>query len=222
MMNSAIKFSSVSFVGVGDFSPPQFSPDWLQSEGLIRKEDVDVKKTLIAYEFSEFVIPGIVFRVDKNSLRIEAYDERYFEFVKDLVIGIFSILDRTPVRCFGINYEYHFQTETEKGLDKLRDMFVAPRKIWEQNLKSPIELRDATILIKNKFSSKKEDYIGITLSGSNELSSGVRVFVNNYFEIKQKTALDRTSYLVELIKNNWSEIQKESKYILDKIMEQST
>ncbi len=221
-MSSAIKFSSVSFVGLGSFSPSQFTPAWLQSEGLIRKEDVDAKEIrIIAHEISEFSIPGIIFRVLQNSLTLTANDQRYFESLKDLVFGIFSILDRTPIRYFGINYEYHFQVESEKNLDKLRDV-IAPKEFWEQSLKSSMLLRDITIQTENKFSPEEKNYIRITVNRSDQIKYGVRVSVNNHFEIKQKTVLDGTIYMVELIKNNWPEIQKESKYILDKIMEQST
>ena len=221
-MNSAIKFSSVSFVGLGSFSPPQFSPAWLQSEGLFREEEIKESKIgIIAHELSEFFIPGIAFRVLQNSLTITADDQRYFESLKDLVFSIFSILDRTPIRYFGINYEYHFQVESEKKLDKLRDI-IAPKKFWEQSLKSPILLRDITVQTENKFSPEEENYVRITVNRSDKIKYGVRVFVNNHFAISEETLFDGTNYLVELIKNNWPEIQKESKYILGTIMRQLT
>ena len=220
MNDNNIKSSSISFVGIGHFSPPQFSPYWLQSENLIRNENVDKKKVFIAPDISHFSIPGITFRVYPESLEIATDDARYFQPIKDLVMGIFSILDRTPIYRFGVNHGYHFQVESEADLNKLRDS-LSPKKFWEKNLESVL-LKELTIQAKNKYSSEEGDNAKVTVARSNKVRHGVYVHINNHFEVIQKNSFDQTNYLVETIKSHWLEMEKGSKEILKGIMELSS
>lgn len=109
-------FEQVSIVIVGDFNPRIINPDWLLSNSLISKGDFNtISVELINNEFSIFSTRQIKLTITRQKFQVMSLTTSFPEVIRDLVIGIFSILNHTPISQLGINNTAQFKLKSDES-----------------------------------------------------------------------------------------------------------
>ena len=84
---------------------------------------------LIPPEVAIMRIEWLQLNVVRDRFQVGTQHAPYFEPLRDLVVGIFSLLRHTPVFALGINREFHFRLDSEAQLHVLGDR-LAPKHDW--------------------------------------------------------------------------------------------
>jgi len=212
-MSNRPEIRSVNCVLLGSFNPTIFQPLWLKKTGLFRDEEVDTAEIKIIHkEICVFTISEIQFRIEKDRFQISSSNASKFELSRDLVIGIFSILEHTPVEKMGINTDGHFSMDSKEDWNNLGDTLV-PKEPWVDLLDKP-GMR--SVLLEGKNPSCSNGYIRIKVEPSIRIPNGVYVGINNHFVFSDVTnALEA----IEKVKEVWDETIKNSLSSMEKITE---
>lgn len=124
-----------SIVAVGDFNPAIFSPDWMEVNGLIGKDDADsvregrIAKSLItSHQVATFETKWFALQVLENQFSLTSKDA-LSSAIKDLAVSIFQLVPHTPVTAVGLNFIGHFRLATEAEYHRVGDV-LAPKEIW--------------------------------------------------------------------------------------------
>jgi len=90
----------VSIVLVGNFNPAIFQPTWLASKGLIREsEATSASIEVIHPEIAQFRAGWLHLAVTTTKFVASTSDPAHRAPLRDLVMGIFELLDQTPTSC---------------------------------------------------------------------------------------------------------------------------
>ena len=138
----------LSLVFIGDFNPSIFHPSWLVQNDLIKETEGDNADINIVHKnASKFSIDSAEFDISRSRFQIKTARESYFESVRDLGFSIFKILNETPLRGLGINYNYHYKLNSKDYLEIGKMFFqnqgyftlICGRKRETMSIKDPIE-----------------------------------------------------------------------------------
>lgn len=137
MLKKAPTLQGKSIVLVGSFNPEIYQPSWLVLQKLIRDKEGETSAIqLIHNDVSIFKLDWIQFEITRERFSVTTSEERYYEAMRDLVIGIFSILSHTPIKKMGINTNMHFRINNEEQWHRIGDIF-APKELWKKVFKKP-------------------------------------------------------------------------------------
>jgi hypothetical protein len=129
--------AGVEVVLVGDFNPALFHPDWLAQNDLITdglaaalKEAPDF---VVSHEVTQFSADWLVCQVTVSRCMFSTRQLPLADAVRDLAIGVFSLLSHTPVDAIGINANSHFRIANEAQWHAFGD-YYAPKDRWHEVL----------------------------------------------------------------------------------------
>lgn len=135
-----------------------------------------------------------------KSLKIEVHQERFdcktfvrnnFYLIKDVILKIFSLLEHTPVKAVGINFEGHWKFSEDGGI-------ILKRIFGDEKNKQFQDIFGNTYEIGGRISTTQEDYnLRIDYSESNILKGGI-FFNTNYH---RKVDSNRTEDALTIINN---------------------
>ena len=132
MTRTADIFGS-SVVAVGAFNPAIFSPDWLERNKLIGKGDADgatkSSAIIISHQATVFETEWFALQVLENQFSLTSKGA-LTPAIKDLAVGIFSLVPHTPITALGLNFLAHFKFGAEAEYHKIGDV-LAPKTIWD-------------------------------------------------------------------------------------------
>ena len=116
-----LEAEDVGVVFVGNFNPAIFHPEWLYTHNLISEDDRDqaIEKLKVVHKaVSDFPIKSddvfgstlqLLVTVDRFQL---IGDFKWNHEVRDLAVGIFSLLEHCPVTAMGVNRSLHFKLDS--------------------------------------------------------------------------------------------------------------
>src|ERR1700679_813435 len=116
MADHQLVLEGFSIVVLGSFNPTIFQPLWFSSNDLIRKEEaVDAKIEIVHKTTTLFSTEWFSLLVTLDKLQLESKDPTKSLPLRDLALGVFKILEHTPLTAFGMNRVQRFQmASTEK------------------------------------------------------------------------------------------------------------
>lgn len=181
-----------SIVAVGDFNPAIFSPDWLERNNLIGKDDADAvqekgqgRSLLISHQVTTFETKWFALQILENQLSLTSKDALSPAF-KDLAVGIFQLVPHTPVTAVGLNFLAHFKLASEDEYHRVGDV-LAPKDIWKTLYPDESAgLADLTIRIQPYIRGeplKTKDEKRISLRPSDKFKFGVFLSYNNHRDV---------------------------------------
>lgn len=196
-----------SIVLVGDFNVLIYQPLWFANEGLIRENEA--KNATIEIMHRDVVTFSMEW------LRFQAFPDRvifstklgsYFEIIRDLVIGTFSLLEHTPIRMLGINYNSHTQ--------------MPQNWRWEDFQKSLNGggLLDSfsTGVVKSLSIENSRDYNAlegihnVRIEPSSQLGNGILINTNDHYVLREKEPVG-SRLAVQTVKEQWTKSSEASK-----------
>jgi hypothetical protein len=167
-------------VVLGSFNPPIFSPDWLAQHNLIGKEDAEAAKAS-----NELLISKPIAHLDTGSFDLQVVENRLTlssksvvsPGIKDLAIGILSILPHTPITALGLNFVAHYRIDTEDNYHRIGDA-LAPKEVWHSLYppdKHATGMADVTVVVnpgKRGETLQAKDRKQITVQPSSRVKQG--------------------------------------------------
>ena len=106
-------------------------------QGLIRPEEADgAQINTIRTELADFETEWCRFEVLQDRFNITTEDPRQYGPLRDLAIGIFTILPHTPIQRFGVTRIYHFRADSLEQWHAFGHT-LAPKACWDSILEKP-------------------------------------------------------------------------------------
>lgn len=231
-MSATIESFGSSIVALGHFNPPIFSPDWLNKNGLIGDGDVDFAKQAASY-----VISPDVCRFETEWFTLQVVAQQFSltskgaltPLLKDLAMGIFTIIDHTPVTALGLNFEANFKMSTLDELHRIGDV-LAPKDIWHMiypdNNHQSVGMASLTITVDPHKRDEKplsESKKNISIRRSTATPNGVFFIFNDHhpFTLDETAKGTSASHLVKRIDDHWEELKSEAQNTFEAIIQHS-
>jgi len=203
---------------LGDFNPKIIHPSWLAAQDLIAKseaEAADVK--IITSDVSVFKLEWLTLEVTRERYSASTTQAAYFEAVRDLVVGTFSILRHTPARAMGINRDAHFRVSTVEQWHSLGDR-LAPKEFWKQVLEKA-GLR--VLILSSPRGGSHRGQVRVQIEPSARVDPGVFCAINDHYENDNDQSKTGCESLVSILRDCWDESMQRSKEIILRIIEES-
>lgn len=177
---------SAQIVLKGDFNPAIFHPSWLAARGLIKEKEADgAEVSAITPEFAVFSVEWFSIEARKDTFAILSSDPSRYLFLSDLVTGIFTYLEFTPLRLMGLNRRMHFRVDSEMRYHELGDMW-APKEAWKDLLIGDRPgglpgLRSLTM--EGKREDCRAQYLRVKVEPSIHVTPGIYFETNEHYQL---------------------------------------
>jgi hypothetical protein len=184
---------------IGNFNPAILQPRWMASEGvdLLGKEEADrAKLTFIAQDAAAFEVG--------DWLAIQASPDRFHATgpfmharkIRDLVVGLFSVLEHTPISYLGVNRAMHFRMQDRATRDALGAK-LAPPEVWPSGLAAP---KFNAVRVQGARPKSKAQWLQMTVEPSlTVLDVGIFVASHEQFQ------LSTTDPLVDVLRSDFDD-----------------
>ncbi len=211
-------------VAVGSFNPAIVTPDWLVRRGLISDSEGEeclskmqalVQEGLMAFDATWFSL-----RLVQNQF-ILSTTSGVTPRLRDLAVGIFSLLPETPLTAIGLNFVADLQFDSEDEYHRFGH-FLAPKKVWNDLYPTfNAGLATLTIALDN---SKREGVLDampkseqrrFTMQPSNTVSPhAVHIAFNHHYPIDEKNGARDG---LQIISSQWDLDQDEAEKAFDQL-----
>ena len=181
------EMEGMSLVLRGNFNPSIFQPAWLAKHGLVREEEAThAEIQIITPEVTMFKIAkDLSILVQQNQFQIDTLAPEAGLPLRDLALGIFRILEHTPISAMGLNRHMHFKMQSEGDWNTVGHM-LAPKQLWSGLLQQP---GTRSVVVEEK-RSDSEGKLVVTVQPSEKVSPGVYVGVNKHYDGDGPTLMD--------------------------------
>lgn len=218
-----------SIVTVGEFNPAIFSPEWLERNGLIGKDDADSvregsqrKSLLVSHQASIFETKWFALQVLENQFSLTSKDALSPAF-KDLAIGILQLVPHTPVTAVGLNFLGHFRLASEEEYHRVGDV-LAPKDIWKALYPDNMTgLAELTVRIQRgtrgePLTSKNEKRI--TVQPSARIKFGAFLSYNDHHDVSGSDEDNQrpAERVATIIDNDWQPAWKDAVRVFDGLL----
>ncbi|MFH0825577.1 MAG: hypothetical protein V2B18_22715 [Pseudomonadota bacterium] len=205
-MPPQLKLQGVNVVLRGNFNPPIFHPSWFALNGLLRDgETKEASIQIIHPSVAVFSAEWLEINVVQDRFEAATTQGSHFEALRDLVVGILTVLNHTPVRMMGINHTFVYDLQSEEMWHKAGHTLV-PEKYWESLLDQP-GMRSLTIEAR-----RTDGLVGRILTRvepSREHRFGLYCEINDHYEFdegeKQPRGIDEAT---RVLMQKWTESMK--------------
>ena len=205
----------LNIVVLGQFNPAIFHPVWFAAQDLIRSQEAEnAEIQLIHPDAAIFQIDWARIHIVRERFQAGTPQEPYFEPLRDLVSGVFSLLGHTPTRALGINWEFHYRLTSEKIWHQVGHQ-LAPKDVWKDLLNAP---GTRSLVIEGERSDGRSGYIRAKVEPSSKIEYGVNIEVNDHYDLEgDSKSASRTDRLIEILSENWNESMRRAHEIAEKI-----
>ena len=120
--------TGMSIVVVGAWNPAIFVPRWFGDVGLISPEEADSADVALVHpEIAQWDMQWLHVQVAREKLTVSTSQERYFEPVRDLAVGVLQLVPHTPTSMLGMNTDWVVQFDDRDSYDEFGWTLVSPR-----------------------------------------------------------------------------------------------
>ncbi len=191
----------VTIVLRGNFNPSIFHPSWFLSYRLLRTQEAENAKIEIVHpEAAVFTSEWLKISVTRDRFNAGSSQESHYEAVRDLVVGVFSLLNHTPLTAVGINRDFHYRLESEDLVNSIGNR-LAPKQDWEDLLSEPGML---SLAMRGNRTDNLDGYIHVKVEPSALEKPGVFVAVNDHYQLKSgEGLLSKTGDATRIIADQW-------------------
>lgn len=203
------RIAGVHVVMVGDFNPAILHPSWLAAKNLISGAEAEAAEVeVVARELCMFRAEWLRLRVEPHRFEASTSNAAYYLPLRDLVVGLFEVLEHTPVRRLGINYLQHFEMPSEGDWHALGDRLV-PKEPWEGLIEGGRERADGrrlpglkSLTIEGQRPGSAATAFNIKVEPSKRVNNGVYIETNEDFAAEGQDALRE---LLQVVRSSWGE-----------------
>jgi hypothetical protein len=204
------EIQGISVVWLGDFNPKIFQPAWFAAVDLVRKQEAEEANIEIIHpEVVSFSLEWLILQVTRERFFVSTSQEPYYEVVRDLVLGTFTLLRHTPIHKMGINMDMHFRMRSEDAWHAFGHR-LAPKDLWQGILENP-GMRSLTMEGGRPDGCK--GYIRVKVEPSERVHPGVYVNINDHYEVADPKSVVGNDEIRILFERSWSESLQRSRRI---------
>lgn len=224
-MTLAAEIFSSSIVAVGAFNPAIFSSDWLERNGLIGAKDAEIarqnKSYIVTNQLCAMETDWFALQVLENQFALTSKDA-LSPAIKDLAVGILSLLSQTPISAIGLNFMGHYRMTSEFEYYKIGDV-LAPKQIWGElfpDENSSVGLEMLTIRIdpmQRGTTNVAGDAKRVSLQISTKMKFGIFLSYNDHNVVNADVggSLTKAEYAVKIANDKWQSSWDDSVRIFD-------
>lgn len=194
------EIQAVSVVLLGSFNPGIFHPAWFASEGLIQKSESESSEiAVITSDVAAFSVGWMALEVLHDRFTITTNQPQYFEALRDLAMGTFTLLRHTPVKHLGINKLDHYGSENREEWHHLGHR-LAPPDQWSDLLEKPGMRR---IQIEGVRPDNHKGRILVTIEPSSKVNPGVYFQVNDHYDVGAVEEGRSCEAAIRILRSEW-------------------
>lgn len=220
-----------SIVAIGDFNPAIFSPDWLERNQLIGKDDASTAREgaqfVVTHQVTAFETDSFALQVIENQLTLTSKGV-LTPALQDLAVSIFELVPHTPVTALGLNFMAHYKLGSEDEYHKVGDV-LAPKEIWTElcgDEEHTAGLANLTIRIQQGVRggmAKSGNARNISLQPSGKFKTGLFLSYNDHHDLRAGAEQDRSSAetAAAIIEDNWSKCWEDAERIFSGLIEKA-
>jgi hypothetical protein len=183
---------------LGKFNPAIFQPAWLAAKGLIREsESTEAQIEIVHPDVAQFRAAWLHLSVTRDRFSASTTDQASYAPLRDLVVGIFQLLEQTPCTHLGLNRAVQVDMVNEAQWHALGHL-VAPKAPWAQILETP-GLRTLTMEGRRQDGLPGKYYVRVEPSAKRPYGAHIEV-TSEY--IVPGTG-DATAHFVERLQKDW-------------------
>jgi hypothetical protein len=214
-MRPQLEIQGVNIVLRGNFNCAVFHPSWFVSQDLLRRQEAEAAKIeLIHPQAAIFNIDWLELRVTENRFQVSTIQESYYEILRDLVVGVFRLLNHTPLSVMGINRNFHYGLESKESWHAVGDL-LAPKQEWVDVLDKP-GMR--SLLIEGARPDDMDGYIRVKVEPSIRVRFGIIIEVNDHYQLPSPSQPPTgAEEIVDILSKRWNESMQRSLDIAQKI-----
>ncbi len=213
---------SMTIVLIGNFNPQLFQPAWFGAHKLIRQKEADSAKGILIHpQIARFETDWLELHVEFFRFQISTTKEDHFPVLRDLAVGVFSILSETPVSMLGMNMDSHIPLESEDEIQRIGDS-LAPKNLWNGLIGSPglgkmimqgqRERKDETGVVTGA--------VNVRIERSGRINPGLRVNVNDHYQlVDESKSLLGAQNMIDVLVKQWDSSIECSRTIRKKLIE---
>lgn len=200
-MLAQLHTQGASIVLRGDFSPAIFHPAWFAANGLIRDQEAEAAKIeLVHSKVAVFTAEWLQVMITEDRFQASTAQQSYYDPLRDLVLGVLSLLPSTPLRQAGINCDFEFEVSTVEAWHAVGHRLV-PKQPWTKVLKEP-GMR--SVIVEGQRTDGRKGYIQVRVEPSSAFARGIHVHVNDHYELEpEKQGLHGTSDATQILVERW-------------------
>jgi hypothetical protein len=214
-MQPQLMIQGVNIVLRGNFNPTIFHPSWLASQELIRSQEADAAEIKIIHpQVAQFEMEWLQMNVTIDRFQAGTTQESYHELLRDLVIGIFSLLPHTPLRALGINRNFHYRLESKSAQNAVGYRLV-PKQNWQEVLSGPGML---TLTVQGQRPDNLNGYIQVKVEPSAKEEFGIFLEVNDHYTLSASEIPESASEAITVIAEQWNQSMQRGLKIAEKIV----
>ena len=212
------KIYSHSLVLIGSFNPQIFQPAWLASEELVGKTEAEEATIKVIHpDISDFDVKNINVRVTRGQFLASTFQDGFFEILKDLVVGTFSVLGHTPANALGINQSMHIELPPKLLWNDYTATLVNAT-YWQEKL-GEATMEDITYRRKRD-NSTHAGYQRIRLQPSGRISQGLFFDFNDHYDLPEGN--NHTGFkAVEIIEDQWQKSLANGQSLIEELLDKS-
>jgi len=203
---------------VGDFNPKIFQPAWFaaQEPPLIPKLEAEAANVEIIHpDVAIFDVDWFRLQVTTDRFHISTTQESRYEFLRDLVLGTFQLLQHTPVSAMGINKDAHWGVESEEVWHEFGNR-IAPKDIWNGILEKPGLL---SLTIQGVRTDGHKGNVNVTVQPSMQIHPGIYFGVNDHYSVENPEAVLGCTEMMDILRSCFYESIARSDKIIGDLME---
>ncbi len=215
------EFETASVVLVGNFNPRIFHPAWLAARDLIAEDAVEGSTIgAITDQVAAFRVDWLELHILASRFQASTSDPSHYPSLSELVRGVFSLLEFTPVRQMGINRSLHLRVRDEDEWHRLGDLW-APKEPWQDILsgKRPCG-RPGTgaLTIQGDREGSTAVYTRVTVAPSGKVTPGIYVSTNEHYQLAEE---EPVGTLMRTLEAEWTEAQDFALRVADHLLGES-
>ncbi|MBN2497432.1 MAG: hypothetical protein JXR96_22765 [Deltaproteobacteria bacterium] len=205
-MADSARLERLSVVLVGAFNPAIFQPSWFAVHNLILSDEnkipSGIKLGVVHPQFVDFSTENFQIQVMQQRMWAATGDVSFYDSLRDLMYGTFTLLSHTPIIKMGINREFHFQMPSEDEWNAVGDRLV-PKDGWKRVLERP---GMESITIQGARTDGRLGFVRVRVEPSRHVQPfGVFVEVNDHYEVTDPETVEGCRELVDTMVDVWSE-----------------
>ncbi len=214
-MRPQLEIQAVNIVLRGQFNPAMFHPIWFATQNLIRPQEAESANVKIIHpDVAVFDVEWLQVSITRDRFMVATGQEAYYEVLRDLVVGTFTLLTHTPLRVMGINQEFHYALESEKAWHMVGDR-LAPKQEWLNILDRP---GMKSLTIQGAKPNELPGYINVKVEPSPRVKFGIYVDINDHYDLQSVSEkIQTTEEALDILNNRWQESLQYGQGIVQRI-----
>jgi hypothetical protein len=212
-------------VVVGNFNPTIFTPDWLEKNELIGRDDAELirqsPQIIISHQVTSFESDWFALQVLENQFSLTSKGV-LSPALRDLAAGILQLVLHTPVSAVGLNFMAHLKIANQDGYYKIGDV-LAPKTIWKDLFSAENDLPglgNLGIRIqhgKRGEPVKNNDEIRLSVQPSDRVKQGIFVLYNDHHDVLSVEDDERTptERAVSIVEDKWESAWQDAIRVFD-------